>query len=73
MLLIDQKWWCMMNYKAILLLLFGIAIIAYPQYVREYKAYEIGKKPTRDFIIIQRITGVIFVIVSIILFVLDIE
>ncbi len=62
-----------MNYKAILLLIIGVATIIFPQYVREYKASEIGKKPTRDFIIIKRITGALFVIISIVLLVLGIE
>jgi succinate dehydrogenase hydrophobic anchor subunit len=73
MLLIYKKRWLVMNNKGIFLLLFGITIILFPQYVRKYRAYEVGKKLTKDFIVIQRITGVLFVIIAIIILVLDIK
>jgi len=62
-----------MNYKAILLLILGVAIIIFPKYVRYWRADEIGEKPTRNFIKIQRVTGFLFVIISIVLLVLDIK
>ena len=62
-----------MNYKAILLLILGVAIIIFPQYIRYWTIDEVGEKPTRFFIITQRITGVLFVIISIVLLVLGIS
>ena len=59
--------------KAIILLILGVAIILFPQYVRYWRIDEIGEKPTRYFIITQRITGVLFVIISIVLLVLGIK
>ncbi len=61
-----------MNYKALLLLILGVLIIIFPQVIRYYRAYEYGEKPTKGFIIIQRITGVLFVILSIIMLILGI-
>ncbi len=62
-----------MNYKAILLLILGLLITVFPQYIRHYRADELGEKATRDFIIIQRITGILFVVISIILVILGIK
>lgn len=62
-----------MNYKAILLLILGLLIIRFPQYIRYYRADELGEKPTSDFIIIQRITGILFVLISVILLILGIN
>lgn len=62
-----------MNYKTIILLIVGLLIIKFPQHIRQYKIYEIGEKPTKDFILIQRITGVVFVIISIVMLVLKID
>lgn len=62
-----------MNYKAIILLILGLLILRFPQYIRHYRADELGEKPTKDFIIIQRITGILFVVISIILIILGIN
>jgi hypothetical protein len=62
-----------MNYKAMLLLILGLAIIMFPGFIRYYRADELGKKATRDFIFIQRMTGILFVLISIILLALGIN
>ncbi len=62
-----------MNYKAISLLVFGIGIIALPQYVRQYKVFEWRQVKSRSFIITQRLTGVLFIIIAILMIILNIE
>ncbi len=62
-----------MNYKAVLLLILGLLLIRFPQFIRYYRADELGEKATRDIIIIQRIMGILFVLISVILLILGIN
>lgn len=54
--------------ECILLIIFGILILIFPKYIRTYTVDEIGKKVSRKFIICQRVTGVIFIIIAIVMF-----
>lgn len=62
-----------MNYNAIIVILIGIAVCLFPKYIREYKAYEWGEEKSSTFIRSQRITGVVFIILGIILLFFGIE
>jgi hypothetical protein len=60
-----------LNYKSILSLIFGILIVIFPQYIRKYKLYERKEEITKEFITIQRITGCVIIIISIVWMLFD--
>ena len=54
--------------ECILLIIFGILRLIFPKYIRRYTVNEIGKKVSNEFIVCQRVTGLIFIIIAIVMF-----